>query len=119
MRLVGNVLWGSGELKLLLSNMLIFQASGLVELGHAIVTVAAVELQTVWSAVVLGEVIGTLFPAVAALAVLPQTFWTRGLRPCSYWLACAPHRRSDTVHRARTADFGARWNFADVQSARK
>ena len=72
LRLVGNMLWGSGKPKLLLSNMLIFQASGLVELSHAIVTVAAVELQAVWSAVVLGEVMRALFPTVTALAVLPQ-----------------------------------------------
>ena len=64
-------------MQLLLSNTLVFKPTLLVELGHAIMTKAAVELQAVWSAVILGEVTRALLPGVAPLAVLPQVVWTR------------------------------------------
>ena len=58
----------------LLSDVPILQAALLVELGHAVVTAAAVELQAIGSAMVLGEVARALLPGVAPLAVLPQLF---------------------------------------------
>ena len=56
----------------LLSDVAVLQTALLVELGHPVVTVAAVELQTIGGAVVLGEVAGAFLPGVASLAVLPQ-----------------------------------------------
>ena len=56
----------------LLSNVPVLQAALLVELGHAVVTVAAVKLQAIRRAVVLGEVARAFLPGVAPLAVFPQ-----------------------------------------------
>lgn len=63
--------WGLDEM-VLLSNVPVFQAALLVELGHAVVAEAAVELQAIGGAMVFGEVPRALLPGVAPLAVLPQ-----------------------------------------------
>lgn len=72
--------------------MLVFKSPLLVELGHAVVTIAAVELQAIWCAMVLGEVAGTLLPGVAPFAILVQMLWSW----CS-WLGldtCTGHARN-------------------------
>ena len=63
----------------LLSNVPILQAALLVESGHAVMTVAAVELQAIGSAMVLGEVARTFLPGVAPLAILPELLRSRRL----------------------------------------
>lgn len=62
---------------MLFSDVLIFQPALLVELGHAVVTEAAVKLQAIGCAVVLGEVSRTLLPGVAPLAVFPKLLRSR------------------------------------------
>lgn len=64
----------------LLSDVPVLQAALLVELGHAVVTVTAVELQAIGRAVVLGKVAGAFLPGVAPFAILPQL-----LRPGRLW----------------------------------
>lgn len=75
------------QMVVLLSNVPVFQAALLVELGHAVVAEAAVELQAIGGAMVLGEVPRALLPGIASLAVFPQLlrsgcFWS-GFRACS------------------------------------
>lgn len=65
----------------LFSDVPIFQPPLLVELGHTIVTAAAVELQAIRRAVVFGEVGRALLPGVASLAVLPELLRSRCLWP--------------------------------------
>ena len=62
---------------MLFSNVLVFQPPLLVELGHAVVAEAAIELQAIWCAVVFGEVARPLLPRVASLAVLPDLLRSR------------------------------------------
>ena len=76
---------------LLLSNVLILKPALLIELGHAVVAMAAVKLKAIWCAVVFGEVAWALLPCVAPFAVLPKVFLT--WRP-GFWL--------DTYHKARS-----------------
>lgn len=78
---------GLVEVMMLLSNVPVLQAALLVELGHAVVAEAAVELQAIGRAMVFGEVPRALLPGIAPLAVLPQLrrsgrLWS-GFRACS------------------------------------
>ena len=90
------LLGGLGATQLLLSNVLVLQSSLLVELGHAVVAEAAVELQAIWCAVVLGEVAWAIFPSVAPLAILPKVFGTR----CPWFGFCACTRAKPMTRKA-------------------